>query len=443
MSTAERSPGYAWYVAGVLATLSLISFLDRQLLALLVGPLKRSLAIDDTQMALLNGVAFALLYGFAALPAGRWADRGSRRTIMLIGLVVWSVMTAACGFATNFEQFFLARMGVGIGEAFLGPAAVSLLSDYFSPDRRGRALSIYQMGAYVGGGGSLLAAGFLLHLVNDSDLVTVPFLGDVPSWKIVFVVMGIVGIVFAPVLLTVREPARGRAADGSRLDPALRTGFLSLLRRNRAIVACYACFALNALNGFAVNAWAATLFIREYHAAASSIGFSLGGVTVLAGLTGALCSGIAADRFTRLTTGGRKLDVAIVGFCITLASLFALATLNDFTVTLIVVGILNFANALTVSSSPATLTDVLPRRFRGTGAAVYYLNVAVFGMSIGPVAVALANVHVFAGTDLRAAIWAVVGVVAIIGLLLALWARRPYGVLAAQLQDDPGEPASP
>ena len=145
-------PMYAWYVVGILMLAYTFSFIDRQILSLLVGPIRRDLAITDTQMSLLHGLAFAIFYTFLGLPIGRVVDSRSRRKVIIIGITVWSLMTAACGLANRFVTLFLARMGVGVGEATLNPAAYSLITDYFPKEKQGRAMGIYGMGIYMGAG---------------------------------------------------------------------------------------------------------------------------------------------------------------------------------------------------------------------------------------------------------------------------------------------------
>jgi MFS family permease len=146
------SPGYAWYVVAVLTIAYVFSFIDRQIMNFLVGPIRRDLGISDTQISLLMGLSFAMFYTLFGIPLGRLADTRSRRGIISIGIAVWSLMTVACGMTRNFWQLALTRMGVGVGEAALSPAAYSLIADYFPPTRRATAMSVYSMGIYVGAG---------------------------------------------------------------------------------------------------------------------------------------------------------------------------------------------------------------------------------------------------------------------------------------------------
>ena len=190
-SEPEFSRGYARYVLGVLSLVYVFNFIDRQILAMLLEPIKQDLGVSDTLMGFLSGLAFALFYTFAGIPIARWADTGSRRSIIAIGITLWSAMTAACGLAQSFVQLALARVGVGIGEAAGSPPAHSLISDYFPPERRGTALSVYSMGVYVGAAIAFLAGGYLREHFD---------------WRVAFLVVGVAG-----------PPARGAAArDGPR-----------------------------------------------------------------------------------------------------------------------------------------------------------------------------------------------------------------------------------
>jgi MFS family permease len=156
--------GYSWYVVGILTVAYVFSFIDRQILNLLVGPIRRDLQISDTEMSLLMGFSFAVFYTFFGIPLGRLADTRSRRALITGGIVLWSLMTAACGLARNFVHFLLLRMGVGVGEAALSPSAYSLIADYFPRENRATALSVYSMGIYIGSGLAYLLGGLVVKV---------------------------------------------------------------------------------------------------------------------------------------------------------------------------------------------------------------------------------------------------------------------------------------
>ena len=164
--TGYPSRPYAWTVVAILIATAVLSYTDRQVLSLLVDPIRGELGISDTQVSLLLGTAFAVVYGIAGIPLGVLADRTSRRNLIFAGVLVWSCGTLACGFSHSFGQLFAARIVVGLGEAVLSPAAISLISDYFPPSRRGTAVGFFLSGIAMGIGAAILIGGGVLHVVE-------------------------------------------------------------------------------------------------------------------------------------------------------------------------------------------------------------------------------------------------------------------------------------
>jgi MFS family permease len=247
----EISPAYANYVLGVLFTVYVINFIDRQVLSVFIDPIKEEFGVSDTAMGLLIGFAFALFYTFAGIPIARWADRGNRRTIIAIGLAVWSAMTAVCGLTRSFLQLALARIGVGVGEAAGSPPAHSLISDYFPPEKRATALGIYAWGVYVGSALAYLGGGYLrAHF----------------DWRTAFLCLGIPGLAFALIVrFTVREPPRGISERGAA--PAQTTTFGETLRhllgcRSWVTLVAGSCFL--SLTGYGVLMWGYPFFGRVH-----------------------------------------------------------------------------------------------------------------------------------------------------------------------------------
>lgn len=177
----------------------IFSFIDRQILALMIEPIKADLQLSDTQFSLLHGLAFSLFYAVMGLPLAYIADRFSRPKLISIGIIVWSLATATCGLSKNFIQLFLSRMAVGVGEAALSPAAYSM----FSKDKLGRAVGIYSIGAFLGGGIAFLVGGYVINLLKGVTLIEVPLLGALKAWQIAFLVVGLPGIIIG--LLCTRQ----------------------------------------------------------------------------------------------------------------------------------------------------------------------------------------------------------------------------------------------
>ena len=207
----------AWYAVGVLLVAYIFSIMDRQILTLLVGPIQRSLGVNDTLMGLLHGFTFAAFYAVMGLPIARLIDRGNRRIVLAVGIAMWSLATAAGGLANEYWHLVAARIGVAVGEAVLIPGAVSLLADLFSPDKRGRAMGVFGAGGPVGAGVGLLAGGVLLGMFTASPAV-LPFVGAITPWQATFIAVGLPGVVIALLMLGVPEPRRtGAARDAKAL----------------------------------------------------------------------------------------------------------------------------------------------------------------------------------------------------------------------------------
>ena len=202
---------YAWYVVAVLMFAYIVSYVDRSILTLLVEPIKRDIDVSDTQVSLLHGFAFALFYTLMVLPIGRLADRRHRVGIIAVGVALWSVMTAVCGIARTFTHLFLARVGVGFGEAALNPAAYSLIADYFRPHLISRATSTYVMGTYLGFGIAYMVGGTIVGAVADRPDIVLPVLGAVAPWQTVFFYVAAPGLLVLVLLATIRSPCAATA----------------------------------------------------------------------------------------------------------------------------------------------------------------------------------------------------------------------------------------
>lgn len=281
---AERT-GYAWYVLVVLFAAYVFNFADRQLLPLALEQIKQEMELSDTLLGLLLGFAFTMFYTLAGIPIAAWADRGNRRSIVALGLTVWSAMTAACGLAQTPAHLALARFGVGIGEAAGTPPSHSLISDYFPAERRATAMSIYAMGIYGGVLFGFVGGGYLIEWL---------------SWRSAFVTLGLLGIPLAVLLrLTVREPIRG-AAEGRTVeaDPLPVGEVLRILLANRTFVLLTIGACFQALAGYAILSWGPAFLIRVHGMAPSELGLTFGLIAGIGGALGATLGGVLTDRLT-------------------------------------------------------------------------------------------------------------------------------------------------
>ncbi len=354
-----------------------------------------------------------MLYVFASLPAGYIADKVNRVRLVAFGLLLWSTMTILCGFATSFTTLFAARVGVGVGEAFLGPAAISLIADLFSTQHRGRAISFYQSGSYIGSGASLGIGGLVLLLLRDREKVKIPILGQAESWRVVFFVVGLIGVLLAPIILATREPVRrGRQSE---TEPH---GFVAVAHQHRRfLLAVYAITIVNAAIGMGGGIWGTVHFIRDLHMTPSHVGLIIGLVIAGSGSAGALVAGVLADRGTRRSKG--KASPLVVGFAMLLPGVALFPLLQSPILGIAAFGVVIFATAMVVATIPAILSDTLPNEARGTASSIYFVLIVIAGLGIAPVLIGLVNGWVFSGSKLYYSLEAVLFPCALIGLILA------------------------
>ena len=290
--------GYAWYVVAVLLLAQTFSFLDRMIMGLLVGPIRESFQISDTQYSLLAGLAFSLFYAVMGLPLARIADSKSRRNLIAAGIAVWSAMTALCGLARGYWSLFIARVGVGVGEATLAPGAYSMITDYFPKRILARALSVYMIGVTLGSGFAYMLGGAVVAYVENMEQVVLPVLGPIHGWQLTFFIVGLPGIFISIlVLATVREPRRhgvGVEADGADSIPLSEVAHY-LWQRRSAFGGHIFGISIFIMVVYALNLWGPTYFIRTFGYSPAEAGWVFGVVMIAAGTAGLLLAGTIAD----------------------------------------------------------------------------------------------------------------------------------------------------
>jgi MFS family permease len=266
-----------------------LSYIDRQLLNLLVDPIRRSLSLDDTQFSLIQGAAFVTAYLLAAPVFGRLVDVTNRRNVLIFGVSVWSVCTALCGFANTFTEMFLARFGVGMAEACIFPVAMSVIGDSFSPGRMPRAMSIYTLGSGLGGGFSLLAGGAVLAFSAELRSLF-PALASFQGWQMAFIVVGLPGLLYALFLFTMREPKRTRTGieDVTERALSLREVASMFSRRGNFYARIYASIGMIAIVQLGFASWLPSFMIRTHGVDAAHAGYVLGALGVSVGSVGTL-----------------------------------------------------------------------------------------------------------------------------------------------------------
>jgi len=367
----------------VLMVAYIFSYIDRQILAMLVGPIKADLGVTDFELSLLNGLAFAVCFTVLGVwPVGQWADRGNRRNLAAAGVFLWSLMTAVCGRVTSYAGLFVARVGVGVGEATLAPAAYSMIADYVPPARRGRALGLFSMGIYLGIGVAIMVTGLVVQAVGSMPVMHWPVIGEVRGWQVAFLILGPPGMLVSLWLLTVREPARREVA-------AATTGvrYADVWRRIREHAGFYANLifgvSMLTLTFNAVAFWIPAHLLRVHELSPLQVAFSYGPIMFVAGSLGILAGGVLADRWRSAGRADAELQVVLYGALALGPLVIAAFQLRDATLAIALLAPLLFVTSCPVGAASAALQMVTPNRFRARTSAIYLLVINLLGIGLG------------------------------------------------------------
>lgn len=372
----ESSDLYARYVLVVLALVYVTNHIDRQILMVLLEAIKTEFGASDLQMGLLTGPAFALFYTFAGIPIARWADRGPRKLIIVLASAMWSAMTALSGTARSFASLAVFRVGVGVGEAGCSPPAHSLISDYFPPHQRGRAMSIYGAGTQIGAAFGYLLGGWLLVSLG---------------WRNTFVAVGVPGVLLSLLVwATIREPMRGAAESGepppsAERGTALRAD-LAMLWRNRTYTWLQVGAALHAVAGYGLGVWTVPFLIRVHEMEVQVIGTALGLIGLGVGIPGIVLGGYLCDQLSArdprwylwIPTLG-----AVIGIPFTVGFLF----LPEPRLALAAYSVHSMMNMAYIAPVFALMQGTVPLRLRSLAVAVHLFIANLIGLGLGPVLV--------------------------------------------------------
>lgn len=388
-------PARAWWTVAVLVFTAALCTMDKLVLTLVIDLVKHDLGMTETQMGLLQGLSFNLLFALAGIPLGLMTDRISRRNLLMGGVVVWSLATFCGGLSATFGQFFLARMMVGAGEAALWPVCISIIGDLLPPHKRGRAISATLMGQIVGSSIGLFAGGRLLGYAIDGGFAGVPVLGDHGPWRVIMLIWGMLGLLAVAALLTSVEPARRGERTRTPLANVFQP-FLTFTKYNldKAVPLAGMTFFVG-LGIQSMTAWMGAFYIRHFHIPPAELGPILGVLGITSGIVGTMLAGFVSDKAEGLGRRESKmtlmmaammgaLPISLICFAPTLPVALGLNVISSICYPMI--GVLGYI----------AVQDAFPGDLRGMATAVHGIIGALLGGSIGPLIVGMVTQYVFA-----------------------------------------------
>ena len=373
----------ASYLLSLLFIAYIFSFIDRSILALLVGPIRDDFGITDFEFSLIQGAAFSLLYTVAGLPLGRLADRYSRKLIVSGSVFFWSAATCACGMTKNFTQLFVARMAVGAGEAGLSPPAYSLILDSFRPRHVGYAMSFYKLGVKVGAGIAFVIGGILYDYWAGVGNISVPLMGEIKPWQMTLISVGAPGALLSLLLLTVNEPPRKDLVNKEGEGVPIKVVFRFMWQRKGVYIALFLGASMMAMAGYGTSAWYPELFFRNYGMSKSEAGVTYGTIVLVAGSVGVM---LGAWLARQLEERGYT-DAYVRAIFLTSmvgAPLMSIAPLTHdptWNVILLWPGVIIAGSYLGVLA--VAMVVITPNEMRGQVTAIYLFVTNILGMAVG------------------------------------------------------------
>ncbi|WP_304165525.1 MFS transporter [Phenylobacterium aquaticum] len=431
-------PASAWWTVGVLLVAYTFSYVDRSILTILVEPIQADLHINDTQLSLLHGFAFVIFYVTLGVPLGYLADRARRTRLVAGSIALWSLMTAACGLTSTFGQLFGARIGVGIGEAGLSPAAYSLIADCFPPQRRSMALGLYAVGIYLGSGLAILGGGLVIGLVGAQPMVHLPLLGAVRSWQLVFFIVGLPGLLVAALAASLREPSR-KLQRSELAHEGLRAEWAKIWSHIGAHGRAYGLITLGfAFLGVPFNVavlWARPYLSRHFGMTPSHGAYLVGALMLVCATAGIVVGSLVCDRLqARRPDATVRIGLVAAFLVLPPVVLFPLAPTVPLAAAAL--GALLFFGAFAYGAAPASLQLITPNRMRASVSALYLVLVNLVGLTAGPLITGALTDYVFHD---KAAVGTSAAIVGVGGALVAALAfallLKPFA-RAVQAQAD-------
>ena len=396
--SAYPSPARAWGLVLLLTIAYAISFVDRQIISLLVGPIKADLGLSDFEISLLMGLAFGLFYTLMGIPLGRAADKYNRRNLIVAGMSLWCLMTAASGLARNFFQLFLARLGIAVGEAALSPAALSMISDSFPEEKRTGPIGFYNSAIYVGSGLAMILGGAIIHMATNSPPMNVPYFGEMAPWQTTFLIVGLPGLAVALVIAFTREPTRKdllRSADGGAAVLSFKDVVSYLWERKYIYAPIFIGMAVVAIVNFMFLAWTPTLYERVHDWEIADIGYSYGIISLIFGPLGIFIGARLGNYFAAKDDHGGHAKAAFIGYLFMVPGMIMTPVISNPQLALVGLALIPFGMAFITVNMVTGLLRITPNQLRGQTYAMFLLAISLTGTTLGPTLVGTITDFIF------------------------------------------------
>ena len=392
----KRASSHAWWALALLTATYTFSFVDRQIVNLLVDPIRTDLELSDSQVSFLQGLAFALPYVLLSIPVGRIVDRANRIRVLIIGILIWTISCMMCGTANSFWQLGIARMGIGGGEASVTPASWSLLADYFPPEQRALPISIFLMGPYLGAGLSLLLGAEVISWASGLGQIELPIVGVIAPWQLTFMLVALPGVVIALLLPLLKEPVRQeRLGTDAQAMTWKKVGQYIWPRRQ-----LFGAYLLGSpflvLVLYALQAWIPSLLVRVHEIDIVQAGRYYGTIALIAGSAGVLSGPVFARWLSHRVNAERApLIVIFISILVLIPFVIAAGLATSLTAALIFISLASYWVTFPLALFATGLQNASPNELRGLMAGCYVLATNLIGLALGPSSVALVSDYVF------------------------------------------------
>ena len=384
-SASNYPPRRAGYSAVVVMTLAQVfAFIDRQIPAMLVEPIKQDFSLNDSQIALLGGAAFSIFYAIMALPIGYAVDRYKRVNVLGTGIFVWSLMTTLAGLANSFGRLFGARIGVAVGEAVMAPVSVSLVSDYFPQNKQGKPMGIITAGVYIGIGATLIGGGYLIDYLTDIGGITIPGIGYFKPWQATFLVVGIPGILISIAAFMLHEPRRLGLAQTPEKDSKSINIFSHLIKNKSTLIPMFAGLIFMALIFYSFTFWAPSMMVRTHGLSLTEVGFSLGIITIISSILGTISSGAVVDYLRSKGRTDAPIRTAMFACIFAMPAICLAPLVENVVAAWTLIGIYLFFISSFAPIGLLAVSGVSNNEVKGQMAAVHAFLMMAFGLSLGP-----------------------------------------------------------